>query len=144
MNPTTGSSTPNPNPATPALKLAAQGANLDEFMIDVARVLLENKHFVVTRSKAKDPTTYAEFILGDGDTDWRKRLELTPEQSKRLPMQEGVPMDLAVKFALLDITPLVNLGGKTAARQIATANIESRLQARLDAIRSRKATTVQK
>jgi hypothetical protein len=115
----------------PEGSLVVYGKDINDFAVGVGRMLLDEDLLTMTTSKpGKRAGTgnkpYATFHLGTGTSDFRKRLTLTGEQSRRLVTIQGAPIDIAMSFTALDLTPVTGLSAKLQEREVNTIQRESR------------------
>lgn len=132
----------NPMPETPAIvaKFIAMADTPEAFAIQVAKTLIANGLLYVATSKSGE-TKFAKWTLGgvgDPKKDFRATYKLSPEQSRMLPLVQGVPMDLAFNVTLLDLVPDSSLERRNKDRVAELEDTESSLEARLAEVRRQK------
>jgi len=127
--------TPQAAPAKPPVingetgkwQFVAQGNTIEELCISTAEALLKANAFMAQKSTAKEnPTTYAEFSLGDGPTNFRKNLVLNAAQGRKLAAIHGIPMALSFRVALLDLVPAASAEARRRERVAMTAEREAK------------------
>lgn len=134
--------TPQAAPATPtpAPKYTLTGDTLEELSVAFGEVLAKSGQLIVKDNKSGNGSKYGTWALDDGmsDNPFSKGLGLTPEQARRMPTAAGVPAIMSVEVFLRQLSPASAIAAKAAERAAVTANRESALEAKLNAIRARR------